>query len=55
MDQMLDGEAVIGEDIVLWATVGVHHIPHAEDVPVTSFASFSLSTLYLLHSFMHTL
>lgn len=35
MDQMINGEKIRNADIVIWANVGVHHIPHAEDIPVT--------------------
>ncbi|XP_046342809.1 amiloride-sensitive amine oxidase [copper-containing]-like [Haliotis rufescens] len=29
-------EPIVDEDLVLWLTAGVHHIPHAEDVPSTT-------------------
>ena len=35
LDQFLDGESIDNADIVLWANIGVHHMPHAEDVPTT--------------------
>jgi Cu2+-containing amine oxidase len=35
MDQYLNGEDIDNQDIVFWANVGVHHIPHSEDIPVT--------------------
>eukprot|EP01036_Dinobryon_divergens_P043536 gene43536-57967_t len=35
LDRFIDGEDIDGQDLVVWANVGVHHIPHAEDIPVT--------------------
>ncbi|CAG5132710.1 unnamed protein product [Candidula unifasciata] len=31
-----DDENIVDEDLVAWVTVGFHHIPHAEDLPVTT-------------------
>jgi diamine oxidase len=30
-----DAESIDNEDIVVWPMLGVHHIPHSEDIPVT--------------------
>ena len=38
-----DNEAIVNEDLVAWVTVGVMHIPHSEDVPVTATAANSAS------------
>lgn len=35
IDGFMNGETLTGNDIVIWATVGVHHITCAEDIPVT--------------------
>ena len=31
-----DNENIVDEDIVSWITLGVNHVPTAEDVPVTT-------------------
>uniref|UniRef100_A0A2C9JXY0 Amine oxidase n=1 Tax=Biomphalaria glabrata TaxID=6526 RepID=A0A2C9JXY0_BIOGL len=30
-----DNESLVDQDLVFWVTVGVHHIPHTEDIPNT--------------------
>ncbi|GFS16773.1 amine oxidase [Elysia marginata] len=30
-----DDEKIVDEDLVFWITMGMHHIPHTEDLPVT--------------------
>lgn len=30
-----DDENIVDEDLVFWITMGMHHIPHTEDLPVT--------------------
>ncbi|RUS74888.1 hypothetical protein EGW08_017353 [Elysia chlorotica] len=30
-----DNEKIVDEDLVFWITMGMHHIPHTEDLPVT--------------------
>ncbi|KAK3590103.1 hypothetical protein CHS0354_041149 [Potamilus streckersoni] len=32
---LLDNDTIFDEDIVVWLTMGAHHIPHSEDVPST--------------------
>jgi len=34
-EQLINGESIDNQDLVIWASVGLHHIPHAEDIPVT--------------------
>ncbi|XP_033750465.1 putative amine oxidase [copper-containing] [Pecten maximus] len=34
-DFLDDNESIIDEDLVTWVTLGMHHIPHTEDLPVT--------------------
>ena len=31
-----DNEGIVDEDLVTWVTMGVHHVPHSEDLPTTS-------------------
>jgi diamine oxidase len=35
-DSFLNGENLVNEDLVLWASVGVLHMPHSEDIPNTA-------------------
>uniref|UniRef100_A0A1D1ZP82 Amine oxidase n=1 Tax=Auxenochlorella protothecoides TaxID=3075 RepID=A0A1D1ZP82_AUXPR len=36
LDNYLDGESVTNTDLIGWVTIGVQHIPRAEDVPLIS-------------------
>ena len=31
-----DNDSIVDEDLVSWITLGVNHIPTAEDIPVTT-------------------
>ncbi|XP_033749428.1 putative amine oxidase [copper-containing] [Pecten maximus] len=42
-----DDESIKDEDLVAWVTMGLHHIPHTEDLPVTHSAGMDLN-FYLL-------
>ncbi|KAH9505395.1 hypothetical protein Btru_057168 [Bulinus truncatus] len=42
-----DNENIVDEDLVLWLTGGMHHIPHTEDLPVTPTVGNHL-TFFLL-------
>ncbi|XP_060064118.1 putative amine oxidase [copper-containing] [Ylistrum balloti] len=42
-----DDESIKDEDLVAWVTMGLHHIPHTEDLPVTPSPGMDLS-FYLL-------
>ncbi|CAG5126831.1 unnamed protein product, partial [Candidula unifasciata] len=42
-----DNEDIIDQDLVLWVTVGFHHLPHTEDIPNTPTPGTS-ATIYLL-------
>ncbi|XP_060064123.1 putative amine oxidase [copper-containing] [Ylistrum balloti] len=42
-----DDEPIKDEDLVAWVTMGLHHIPHTEDLPVTPSPGMDLS-FYLL-------
>lgn len=33
----LNDENIVQEDLILWANVGMHHLPRASDVPSTLF------------------
>ncbi|KAJ3097383.1 hypothetical protein HDU96_000412 [Phlyctochytrium bullatum] len=34
-DSYLNGESIVNEDLVAWVNLGNHHVPRAEDAPVT--------------------
>ncbi|KAH3894226.1 hypothetical protein DPMN_018382 [Dreissena polymorpha] len=38
-----DDESIVDQDLVVWVTMGVHHIPHKEDLPVTTTPGMGLS------------
>ncbi|XP_063417751.1 putative amine oxidase [copper-containing] isoform X2 [Mytilus trossulus] len=42
-----DNESVVDEDLVAWITMGVQHIPHTEDLPITTTPGMEVS-FYLL-------
>ena len=33
---MVDNESIVDEDLITWITIGLMHIPHSEDIPVTA-------------------
>ncbi|PSC72271.1 amiloride-sensitive amine oxidase [copper-containing]-like isoform X2 [Micractinium conductrix] len=33
-NEYVDGESIMGKDIVLWVTMGAQHVPRSEDVPL---------------------
>jgi primary-amine oxidase len=35
--KFFDGESIVGEDIVVWFNLGMHHFTRAEDIPVTLY------------------
>ncbi|KAJ3101106.1 hypothetical protein HDU97_001631 [Phlyctochytrium planicorne] len=45
-DKFINGESIVQEDIVAWVNLGNHHIPRAEDAPVT-LTSSSRSSIIL--------
>ncbi|KAJ3331834.1 hypothetical protein HDU76_002082 [Blyttiomyces sp. JEL0837] len=52
-DKFIDGESIDKEDLVLWITIGMHHVPRAEDVPntlTTSSRSVFLITPFNYHN-----
>ncbi|KAK6189020.1 hypothetical protein SNE40_005073 [Patella caerulea] len=42
-----DNENLIDKDLVIWITVGMYHIPHTEDIPLTSTVD-KQSTFYII-------
>lgn len=46
-DFLDDNESIVDEDLVAWITMGLHHIPHTEDLPVTTTPGLDLN-FYLL-------
>lgn len=44
-DSLLNGESLRNEDLVAWVSIGNHHIPSAEDIPVTTTAHTALHFL----------
>ncbi|XP_060551795.1 amiloride-sensitive amine oxidase [copper-containing]-like [Ruditapes philippinarum] len=42
-----DNDTIVNEDLVAWATLGMYHIPHTEDVPSTS-TSWNKLSLHLI-------
>ncbi|KAH3894235.1 putative amine oxidase [copper-containing] [Dreissena polymorpha] len=38
-----DDESIVDQDLVVWVTMGVHHIPHKEDLPVTTTPGMGLT------------
>ena len=39
------------QDLVLWVTLGTHHVPHTEDVPVTPTTGGQLSFFLLPYNY----
>ena len=46
-DYIADDESIADADLVVWATMGIHHIPSPEDVPVT-MTSWNKASLSLM-------
>ncbi|KAK3104224.1 hypothetical protein FSP39_025449 [Pinctada imbricata] len=38
-----DNETIVDEDLVTWISIGTHHIPHTEDLPVVTTTGMGLS------------
>ncbi|KAH9489191.1 hypothetical protein Btru_044455 [Bulinus truncatus] len=47
----LDDDNIVDEDVVVWLTCGMHHIPHTEDLPVTPAVGNHLSFFLLPHNY----
>ncbi|XP_069136889.1 putative amine oxidase [copper-containing] [Argopecten irradians] len=48
-----DDENIVDEDLVVWLTLGTHHIPKAEDIPNTATTSSDLSILLTPFNFFN--
>ncbi|KAL8606748.1 hypothetical protein ACOMHN_018782 [Nucella lapillus] len=47
----INGESIVDQDLVLWITLGTHHIPHTEDIPVTPTPGGHLSFFLLPYNY----
>nr|KAI8751361.1 putative amine oxidase copper-containing [Biomphalaria glabrata] len=46
-----DNDTIVDEDLVLWITCGMHHIPHTEDLPVTPAVGNHLSFFLMPYNY----
>lgn len=46
-----DDESIVDEDLVAWVSMGVQHIPHTEDLPVTHTPGMDLSFFLLPYNY----
>ncbi|KAK3757037.1 hypothetical protein RRG08_041813 [Elysia crispata] len=46
-----DNESIVDEDLVFWLTLGLHHIPHTEDLPVTPTPGNHLTAMILPNNY----
>ncbi|XP_069137319.1 putative amine oxidase [copper-containing] [Argopecten irradians] len=46
-----DNESILDEDLVTWLTLGMHHIPHTEDLPVTPTPGMDVGFLLLPYNY----
>ncbi|WAR22253.1 AOC1-like protein [Mya arenaria] len=46
-----DNDTIVNEDLVIWAAVGIYHVPSTEDVPSTSTSSQSRSLRLVPYNF----
>ncbi|KAL8606744.1 hypothetical protein ACOMHN_018778 [Nucella lapillus] len=47
----INGENIVDQDLVMWITLGTHHIPHTEDIPVTPTPGGHLSFFLLPYNY----
>ncbi|XP_061163532.1 putative amine oxidase [copper-containing] [Saccostrea echinata] len=50
-DFLRDDESIVDEDLVAWVSMGVQHIPHTEDLPVTHTPGMDLSFFLLPYNY----
>ncbi|KAK6182675.1 hypothetical protein SNE40_010303 [Patella caerulea] len=48
---LADDENIVDEDLVLWMTMGMYHIPHSEDLPLTQTPGKHLTFLISPHNY----
>lgn len=46
-----DNESIVDQDLVFWLTLGLHHIPHTEDLPVTPTPGNHLTAMILPNNY----
>ncbi|XP_041370990.1 putative amine oxidase [copper-containing] [Gigantopelta aegis] len=46
-----DDDGIVDEDLVLWLTMGLYHIPHTEDLPVTPTVGGNLQFFLLPYNY----
>ncbi|KAK6189013.1 hypothetical protein SNE40_005067 [Patella caerulea] len=46
-----DNDNIVDQDLVLWLAMGVHHIPHTEDLPITPTPGAHLSFALLPYNY----
>ncbi|XP_076443586.1 putative amine oxidase [copper-containing] [Babylonia areolata] len=47
----ISDEGIVDKDLVFWVTLGTHHIPHTEDIPVTPTVGGHLSFFLLPYNY----
>ncbi|PPQ63631.1 hypothetical protein CVT24_004383 [Panaeolus cyanescens] len=50
--KFFDGESLEQEDLVLWFNVGMHHLPHTGDLPITLISTAQSSVIFSPHNYL---
>ncbi|EAU83093.2 copper amine oxidase [Coprinopsis cinerea okayama7 len=50
--KFFDGENLEQEDIVLWFNLGMHHLPHTGDLPITLMSTAQSSVVFSPHNYL---
>ncbi|XP_076444192.1 putative amine oxidase [copper-containing] isoform X2 [Babylonia areolata] len=50
-DFIADDDSILDKDLVSWVTLGMHHIPHTEDIPNTPTVGTEASVLLLPYNY----
>ncbi|TEB24011.1 copper amine oxidase [Coprinellus micaceus] len=50
--KFFDGENIEQEDIVLWFNLGMHHLPHTGDLPITLMSTAQSSVVFSPHNYL---
>lgn len=45
-DEFFNGESLVQEDLVTWINLGMHHLPHTGDLPLTLFTTAHASVQF---------